>query len=417
MRRHWLRLQFGCDEAWIFSADAAAISLVISTATVSVRRTMAFRLAVTSRATARNISPPIRAHTRATNAVRAWPDCDYRDHVSSPDIGGTNDNSDDEFIELFNASASAVPLFDPANPTNRWKLSAAVDLFSRRIKRWRLVNTRSCEFQSDQRDATRAFRPSTTSRRACRLRSYGGKLDTQREDVELKNPPSLIPGQVAYVLMDKVSYKDSAPWPGGADGIGLSFNAKMLQLSATIRQLARRAGQCWSADANWNVSVITTQPQSQRLVASGAGTFSVVADGARVILSWRFNGAPIVGATNSSFQIVIRAAEHLGNYDVVVFNNAGSATSSNATLTLAIGASIVAQPQSVQVRIRPILKPRPRRQRSFSVWLQHCAVELPMALQRRGHSRRDDFDAHGHQRSTRDGGDYTVAITDTTELS
>jgi hypothetical protein len=39
----------------------------------------------------------------------------------SPASGGT------EFIELFNRSAQAVPLFDPANPSAAWRFTAGVE--------------------------------------------------------------------------------------------------------------------------------------------------------------------------------------------------------------------------------------------------------------------------------------------------
>src|SRR6185503_12056343 len=46
-------------------------------------------------------------------------------HYHPPDIG-TNDNSQDELIELRNFSASAVSLFDPSFPTNTWRLRDAI---------------------------------------------------------------------------------------------------------------------------------------------------------------------------------------------------------------------------------------------------------------------------------------------------
>src|SRR6185436_9176061 len=42
-----------------------------------------------------------------------------------PDVG-TNDNVLAEYIQLRNTSASPVSLFDPAYPTNRWRLRDAV---------------------------------------------------------------------------------------------------------------------------------------------------------------------------------------------------------------------------------------------------------------------------------------------------
>src|SRR2546425_1700207 len=39
----------------------------------------------------------------------------------------------DEFVELYNLSASPVPLYDPAYPTNRWKLSGLGYTFSNNV--------------------------------------------------------------------------------------------------------------------------------------------------------------------------------------------------------------------------------------------------------------------------------------------
>src|SRR5437588_829888 len=43
-----------------------------------------------------------------------------------PDIG-TNDNSLDEYIELFNLSPDAVNLYDPTLTTNTWQIKGGVD--------------------------------------------------------------------------------------------------------------------------------------------------------------------------------------------------------------------------------------------------------------------------------------------------
>ncbi len=44
-----------------------------------------------------------------------------------PDIMVTNDNTRDEFLELKNITGNTVALFDPAYPTNRWRLRGGVD--------------------------------------------------------------------------------------------------------------------------------------------------------------------------------------------------------------------------------------------------------------------------------------------------
>jgi hypothetical protein len=80
-------------------------------------------------------------------------------------------------------------------------------------------------------------------------------------------------------------------------------------------------------------------------------------------------------------QISSAQPEHLGNYDVVVFNNAGSATSSNATLTLAIGAR-----SSLNRRVCKSAfarsSSRAHNERQFQCpRFQHSPLSLPMALQ------------------------------------
>ena len=76
------------------------------------------------------------------------------------------------------------------------------------------------------------------------------------------------------------------------------------------------------------VSLVVTQTQS--------ATFSVVSTNGvpAPTYQWFFNNVAIAGATNVSFTIASAAPANDGNYNVVVANVAGSATSSNATLTV-----------------------------------------------------------------------------------
>ena len=48
-------------------------------------------------------------------------------HYRPVNAGGGDEPADDEFVELLNASAEAVSLFDPANPARTWALSGGVD--------------------------------------------------------------------------------------------------------------------------------------------------------------------------------------------------------------------------------------------------------------------------------------------------
>jgi hypothetical protein len=80
--------------------------------------------------------------------------------------------------------------------------------------------------------------------------------------------------------------------------------------------------------------VITVQPQNQLLAASQNGSFSVIATGAPPLrYQWCFNGALLIGATNSMLLLSNVQPAHIGEYDVLVFNSFGSVVSSNATLS------------------------------------------------------------------------------------
>lgn len=86
---------------------------------------------------------------------------------------------------------------------------------------------------------------------------------------------------------------------------------------------------------------ITTQPQSQSILAGSNAIFTVVASGQTPLLyQWSFNGtnlssnARISGATSDTLTLSNVAAGDAGIYQVTVSNMHGSVTSSNAALTV-----------------------------------------------------------------------------------
>ncbi|MGZ5569316.1 MAG: immunoglobulin domain-containing protein, partial [Limisphaerales bacterium] len=98
---------------------------------------------------------------------------------------------------------------------------------------------------------------------------------------------------------------------------------------------------------------ITTQPISLTVQAGSSATFSVSAAGAPPFsYRWQKNSNDIAGATLSGFTITNAQPTDAGTYSVVVTNLYGTATSSNATLTvLTSPPSIVTQPASRTVSI------------------------------------------------------------------
>jgi hypothetical protein len=92
--------------------------------------------------------------------------------------------------------------------------------------------------------------------------------------------------------------------------------------------------------------VITTQPASVNVCNNASATLSVVATNAGTY-QWSLNGAPIAGATSSSYFIASAIASDAGSYTVTVTNAAGSVTSQPATVT--IGTSITSNPASLSI--------------------------------------------------------------------
>ena len=176
-----------------------------------------------------------------------------------PNINLTNDNSIDEYIELHNIASTNVPLYwvDATNRsgsiivfTNGWLLDDAVTYqlpgaitlpvdgyllvvnFDPQTNLTQLADFRSKYGIPDS--FTRIYGP------------YKGKLKNSSASVKLyrpdtvQEPPHPDAGFVPFVLMDKINYSDSTPWPTGADGNGAS--------------LQRRQGNLYGNDpANWGV--------------------------------------------------------------------------------------------------------------------------------------------------------------------
>ena len=80
---------------------------------------------------------------------------------------------------------------------------------------------------------------------------------------------------------------------------------------------------------------ITSQPQSRSATAGTSVQFSVTASGVPApTYQWRFNGAPIFGATAATFSLPSVSTANAGDYTVVATNDLGTATSSAATLAV-----------------------------------------------------------------------------------
>jgi hypothetical protein len=108
--------------------------------------------------------------------------------------------------------------------------------------------------------------------------------------------------------------------------------------------------------------VILTQPASQVIAQGQDVTFSVnVSSLSPPAYQWKCNGVSINGATNLSYTVYVAQPNQDGQvYSVVVSNNAGALTSSNATLGVVTPISLVSGPASQSVVVGANV--------SFDVW-------------------------------------------------
>jgi hypothetical protein len=150
-----------------------------------------------------------------------------------PPALGTNDNRRDEFVELFNRTQDAVALFDPAHPTNTWRLRDAVDFdFPPGVT---IPAGGALIVVGFDPAAAPEQRAAFEKAYGAGLRLYGpfaGKLNNADGHVELRQPdaPLDLPGpdfgEVPYVRADHVHYRGQAPWPAGASGTGASLQRR-----------------------------------------------------------------------------------------------------------------------------------------------------------------------------------------------
>jgi uncharacterized lipoprotein YddW (UPF0748 family) len=95
---------------------------------------------------------------------------------------------------------------------------------------------------------------------------------------------------------------------------------------------------------------ITTQPKSQSVNQGASATFTVAASGASPLsYQWRLYGTNLSGATATSYTRSNAQAADAGPYSVVITNAFGTATSSDAQLTVIVPPTIITQPQSQTV--------------------------------------------------------------------
>jgi hypothetical protein len=270
--------------------------------------------------------------------------------------GATNtDNTLDEYIELHNFSGSSVTLDDPGHPANTWRLRGGVSF----------VFPQGVTLPAGGYAMVVSFDPVTSPAQLAAFRAlygisasapvfgpYSGKLDNGGESVEVYRPdaPQAGSGYVPYLLVDRVEYGDSAPWPVGGDGDGASLQRGAASDygndAANWIAAGPTAGRANAAQPARAPSIVA-QPVSRAVSTDSRVVLNVsVCGSSPLTYQWRFNGGNIASATNASHDIASAQAADAGDYTVLVSNGAGSVLSDPAAVALMDPPLITTQPQS-----------------------------------------------------------------------
>jgi hypothetical protein len=332
------------------------------------------------------------------------------------DEAGNVEVADYEFVELHNLSGNSVPLFDPANPANTWRVTGAVTFrFPSGVSLPARGYVLLVHFDPvADGAAASAFRAGHGLPPGVALYGpFSGRLGNDGEDLALEMPdrpqgPGPEQGYVPYVLVDRVAYGDSYPWPPEANGGGASLQRRRpyaygndpLNWKGTAPTAGRAnvAGSTFldtdqdglpdewenthglsrtdasdatqdrdgdghsnyeeyldgtdlaSAASALTAPMIVSHPSDQNVIPGQNAVLSITPNGtAPLQYQWLKNGFPLDGATNNPLILPIAGPFDTADYSVVVWNGAGFAISRSARLTVVVPPRITLQPVGLSV--------------------------------------------------------------------
>ena len=137
-----------------------------------------------------------------------------------------------EYVELHNIGNRTIPLFNPVEPLNTWRLSGGV----------RVTFPSEINLPSDGYLLLVGFDPVNNTSMESRFREYynvpeevqligplNGRLSNSGETISLLRPDNtqgidqVDAGYVPYIPVETISYDNVSPWPNNANGSGLSL--------------------------------------------------------------------------------------------------------------------------------------------------------------------------------------------------
>ncbi|MCX7872731.1 MAG: lamin tail domain-containing protein [Verrucomicrobiae bacterium] len=256
------------------------------------------------------------------------------------------------YIELANISSNTVNLRIPGT-TNQWRLTDGIEFeFTTNITIQANARILVVDFDpvGEPEKLNKFCQKYNLPANAPIYGPFSGKLNNAEDTIRLEKPVFTKDGQVIYVIVDRVDYKDTTPWDSAADGIG--FSLQKINLDKFGNEPTN-----WIAAiptpttgiSNYQLPVITESPQSQIVFLQSNVVLTVKAIGDNLRYQWRLDGRNIDGATNSAYVITNAQLYHSGTYEVCVYNQAGGVSASPIAINIVIPAAILSQPKDVAV--------------------------------------------------------------------
>lgn len=324
-----------------------------------------------------------RLGTGASNAVpRVGPIVINEVYYHPPEIstvGGPVDDDITEYVELYNASESTVPFYDPNqyfasgnfNPapdgtivldgqryadgrTNTWRVRGGISFnFPQNIslaagKFMLLVNFDPSDnlFLQNFTNTFPALASPIASGDLQIFGPYSGKLSNKGTDIELRRPD--IPQGpirpdfrlVPFISIDLVQYNDKIPWPvvEGTNGNGSfqsiqKFNSYEYGNDPLVWFGGVPTPGAFNSVSGLEPPSIAVQPVGVTTTAGRNVTLSVTARGGTPLYyQWHTNGVAVGGATARTFALINVNSNDSAAFTVVITNFAGAVTSVVANL-------------------------------------------------------------------------------------